>query len=111
MIQGERLRIYYMTQISANPSVFVLFTTNADLLVPSYKKHLINQLCEKFEFKGVPLVLQLRGKGGENKRKKSGPPVKREEITASSVPGEKKESVKNDWEDFELEKEFLKKLV
>lgn len=103
MIQGKRLRIYYMTQISANPPIFVLFINNADLLDPSYKKYLINQLREKFEFKGVPLVLQLRGKEDENKRKKSGPPVKREEITARSVPGEKKEAVESDWEDFELE--------
>ncbi len=71
MIMGKRLRIYYLTQVEANPPKFVLFVNRPELMTGSYKKFLINQLRDEFPFTGCPLFFELRGKKGPL----SGPPV------------------------------------
>lgn len=65
MITGKRLRIYYMTQISALPPRFVLFVNYPELMTDGYKKYLINQMRAKFGFFGSPLQILLRGKERE----------------------------------------------
>lgn len=62
LIIGKRLRIYYMTQVETNPPKFVLFVNNPTLMTESYKKYLINNFREVYQFSGCPLVLELRGK-------------------------------------------------
>jgi len=62
MIQGKRLRIYYMTQISTSPPQFVLFVNRPDLMLEAYRKYLLNQFREIYPFPGYPLELLLRGK-------------------------------------------------
>jgi GTP-binding protein len=62
LIIGKRLRIYYMTQVETNPPKFVLFVNNPTLMTEAYKKYLINQFREIYQFSGCPLVLELRGK-------------------------------------------------
>lgn len=64
MIQGKRLRIYYMAQIDVNPPKFVLFVNNAELFTDTYKKYLYNQFREEWGFTGVPLIFHVRGKAG-----------------------------------------------
>lgn len=62
MMQGKRLRIYYMTQIGVNPPQFVLFVNNPKLMAPSYKKYMINNFRKEYGFTGCPLIFFLRGK-------------------------------------------------
>lgn len=62
MLQGRRLRIYYIAQIQTNPPHFIMFVNHADLMVDSYKKYLINQFRETYGFAGVPLFFSLKGK-------------------------------------------------
>jgi GTP-binding protein len=62
MINGKRLRIYYMAQVATCPPRFVLFVNFPELMVETYKKYMINQFREEYSFKGVPLVFDLRGK-------------------------------------------------
>jgi GTP-binding protein len=62
MIQGKRLRIYYMAQIGVEPPRFVVFVNKAELMAASYKKYLINSFRETFNFAGCPLEFILRGK-------------------------------------------------
>ena len=62
MIQGKRLRIYYMAQVAAHPPRFILFVNFPELMLESYKKYIINQFREQYTFKGVPLIFELRGK-------------------------------------------------
>lgn len=62
MIQGKRLRIYYMAQIGIEPPRFVVFVNKAELMAASYKKYLINAFRETFKFEGCPLEFILRGK-------------------------------------------------
>ncbi len=63
MIQGRRLRIYYLSQTSTNPPRFVLFVNKPELMLATYKKYLINSLRDTFSFPGAPLFFDLRGKG------------------------------------------------
>lgn len=74
MIQGRRLRIYYLTQVAANPPRFVLFVNKPDLMTESYRKYLVNNLREEFPFPGCPLVFELRGKGSTSRHFHEKPP-------------------------------------
>jgi GTP-binding protein len=65
MLQGKRLRIYYIAQIEVSPPHFVLFVNKPELMVDSYKKYLINQFREAYGFTGVPLIFSLKGKKEE----------------------------------------------
>ncbi|HEY5259169.1 MAG TPA: ribosome biogenesis GTPase Der, partial [Rhabdochlamydiaceae bacterium] len=62
MIQGKRLRIYYLAQVDVKPPRFVLFVNYPELMVETYKKYLINQFRETYGFLGAPLTFSLRGR-------------------------------------------------
>lgn len=62
MIQGKRLRIYYMAQVAIEPPKFILFVNYPNLMVESYKKYLYNQFRETYSFTGVPIEIHLKGK-------------------------------------------------
>lgn len=62
MIGGKRLRIYYMTQVSTSPLMFVLFVNAPHLMESSFKRYLINRFKETFDLMGVPVRFILKGK-------------------------------------------------
>ena len=62
MIQGKRLRVYYMTQVQEQPPRFILFVNYPDLMIESYKKYLLNQFRETYGFTGVPILMHMKGK-------------------------------------------------
>lgn len=62
MIQGKRLRIYYMAQVNTKPPTFVLFVNYPHLMLDTYKKYLLNQFREFYNFSGVPITFYLKGK-------------------------------------------------
>jgi GTP-binding protein len=68
MIQGKRLRIYYMAQVSVQPPTFVVFVNYPNLMTDTYKKFIYNQFREAYTFSGMPIQIYLRGK----KRKEDG---------------------------------------
>jgi len=74
MINGRRLRVYYISQVATNPPHFVLFVNSPHLMEGSYKRYLINQLRKTFSFEGVPFVFTLRGK--EKKKRAERPSSK-----------------------------------
>jgi len=57
---GQRPKIYYMTQSSASPPCFVLFTDKKRRLHFSFERFLINQLRKRYGFKGTPILLKQR---------------------------------------------------
>lgn len=69
MVQGKRLRIYYMAQVSVQPPVFVLFVNYPNLMMESYKKYLYNQFREEYGFMGVPITFHLKGKAPTKKER------------------------------------------
>ena len=64
--QGRRLKIYYMTQISAKPPTFVIFCNDAELFHFSYQRYIENQLREVFGFRGTPIKIIIRQKGDKD---------------------------------------------
>src|SRR5437879_2071968 len=70
-LQFEERKIYYITQASARPPTFVLFTNSAGPLHFSHERYLINQLRRRFGFKGTPIVLKskVKKKSGRHGRR------------------------------------------
>jgi GTP-binding protein len=56
----NRLKIYYVTQVSSRPPVFIFFVNNPNTLHFSYERYLENQLRENFDFKGTGIKLIFR---------------------------------------------------
>ncbi len=68
MLQGKRLRLYYMAQVQVAPPHFVLFVNKPELMVDTYKKYMINQFRETYGFAGAPLIFVLRGREEREER-------------------------------------------
>ncbi len=73
MLQGKRLRIYYITQVETAPPRFILFVNNPKLMMESYKKYLVNQFREQFGFEGVPLAMYMKGKHSSSRSEEECP--------------------------------------
>ncbi len=58
--KGQRLRIYYATQVSTQPPTFVIFVNDPELLHFSYKRYLENRLRQAFGFEGTPIHIIAR---------------------------------------------------
>jgi GTP-binding protein len=59
---GKDIKIKYVTQVKANPPVFVFFANEPQLVSETYKRYLENRIRERFGFSGVPLALSFRKK-------------------------------------------------
>lgn len=59
---GKRLKIYYVTEVSANPPTFVIFVNDDTLMHFSYRRYLENALRRSFDFEGTPIRLIIRKK-------------------------------------------------
>ncbi|MBF0270254.1 MAG: ribosome biogenesis GTPase Der [Alphaproteobacteria bacterium] len=59
-VRGRRLKLRYMTQVSARPPSFVIFTTRPEELPDSYMRYLTNGLRETFNMPGTPIRMTLR---------------------------------------------------
>lgn len=93
MLQGRRLRIYYLAQVGVCPPHFVMFVNSSALMLETYKQYLINQFRKTYGFPGVPIVFTLRGK----REREEDPATPAPAPTAAIVP---------DLEDEELELSF-----
>lgn len=70
------LKIYRVKQESVSPPTFVFYCNNPDRVHFSYERFLANTIRELFDFNGVPLRLEFRGRGrvhviGQNRAKAS----------------------------------------
>lgn len=59
---GKRLKIYYVTEVSANPPTFVIFVNDDTLMHFSYRRYLENALRRSFDFEGTPIRIIIRNK-------------------------------------------------
>ncbi len=62
MLDGRRLRIFYLAQVDVKPARFVLFVNKPKLMTDTYKKYLINQFRETYGFLGAPIQFFLKGR-------------------------------------------------
>lgn len=104
MLDGKRLRIFYLAQVDVQPPRFVLFVNNPKLMVDTYKKYLINQFREVYGFLGAPIQFFLKGRS--TKEQKSEPSSSFQPPLASLAP-ENEEFI---FEEEELTEEELKSL-
>jgi GTP-binding protein len=63
-MRRRRLKFFYATQTGTRPPTFVLFCTDPDSVMPSYRRFLENRLRESFDLAGTPIRLQLRVRSG-----------------------------------------------
>jgi GTPase len=57
---GRRIKLRYMTQVSARPPSFAVFSTRGNELPEAYRRYLVNGLRADFGLKGVPIRLHVR---------------------------------------------------
>lgn len=62
IFNGDRLKVYYASQVSTAPPTFVLFVNDPNYMHFSYLRYLENKLREAFMFEGAPLKIILRKK-------------------------------------------------
>lgn len=60
--QNRRPKVYYATQVAANPPTIVLFTNGPKLFDDPYRRYLLNTLHEQLPFHEVPIKLYFRAK-------------------------------------------------
>jgi GTP-binding protein len=60
--RNRNVKLNYVTQVSAGPPTFVIYTNFPDGIHFSYERYLINQMRATFGFEGVPIRLQFKKK-------------------------------------------------
>ncbi|MCQ9209881.1 ribosome biogenesis GTPase Der [Granulicatella seriolae] len=58
--KGQRLKIYYMTQVAIQPPTFVVFVNDVELMHFSYQRFLENRIRASFGFMGTPIHMIIR---------------------------------------------------
>ncbi len=58
--KGNRLKIFYATQVGVKPPTFVLFINDRELMHFSYQRYIENKFREAFGFKGTSLRFILK---------------------------------------------------
>jgi GTP-binding protein len=54
------LKVKYMTQVSVRPPAFIVFTEGTRRLHFSTERFLVNQIRERFQFPGTPIVVKTK---------------------------------------------------
>jgi GTP-binding protein len=62
--QNRRPKIYYGTQVAAQPPTIVLFTNGPELFSNTYQRYLLKAFRDHLPFHDVPIKLYLRSRGG-----------------------------------------------
>jgi len=70
---GKHVRLFFGTQASLRPPTFEESASHPEVVPPSYRRYLANQLRQSYGFEGTPVRIILR----ERKRKKRSNPPKR----------------------------------
>lgn len=84
MLEGKRLRIFYLAQVDVQPPRFVLFVNNPKLMTETYKKYLINQFREIYGFLGAPIQFFLKGRNTKGEKQEHSIPVPKQESLFSN---------------------------
>ena len=61
-ILGEKLKIYYATQIETVPPKFKIFVNNADYFKKDVIRYLQKLLQKELDIEGVPIVIYVEGR-------------------------------------------------
>lgn len=58
---GQKVKVYYATQIDTRPPTLVLFVNNPDLITEEYRRFFVRQLRQRLPLSEVPIKLYVRG--------------------------------------------------
>jgi GTP-binding protein len=83
--QNRRPKVYYATQVSANPPTIVLFTNGPELFDNTYQRYLVKTFRDQLPFHDVPIKLYLR-----NKRRGGQPPAPDDDTDTDVAPKPRK---------------------
>lgn len=61
--KGQRLKIFYMSQVTTRPPKILIYVNDKELLHFSYVRFLENKIRENFNFEGVPIIFEARNRG------------------------------------------------
>lgn len=62
VFNGDRIKVYYATQVSIAPPTFVLFVNDPNYMHFSYQRYLENKIRDAFDLEGSPIKIILRKK-------------------------------------------------
>ena len=60
LTRGNRLKLYYITQVAVKPPTFVIFVNDKELMHFSYTRYLENRIRDAFGFGGTSLKFIIR---------------------------------------------------
>ena len=60
IFNGDRIRVYYGSQVDINPPTFVLFVNDPNYMHFSYQRYLENRFRDAFMLEGTPIKIILR---------------------------------------------------
>ncbi len=60
LYRGNRVKIYYISQVKTNPPGFIIFTNKKEGIKPQYIKYLEHKLRDRFVFEGAPVDFYVR---------------------------------------------------
>ncbi|MFO0964580.1 MAG: ribosome biogenesis GTPase Der [Gemmataceae bacterium] len=97
--QNRQGRIYYSTQVAAEPPTIVLFTNGPELFDNTYQRYLLKTFHDHLPFHDVPIKMYLRKRvRSEIAAEKDAAPTKAKRITAKR-PRSKKKAPGGVWQD------------
>jgi GTP-binding protein len=64
--KGRQLRIYYCTQVRAEPPTFALFCNDPQLVHVTFERYLVNVLRAEYDFAGTPIRIFWRARRRED---------------------------------------------
>jgi GTP-binding protein len=86
--QNRRPKIYYATQVAANPPTIVLFTNGPELFDNTYRRYLVKVFRDHLPFNDVPIKLYLR----QRQRADLGPDIEKEPAEAPALKKKRRAS-------------------
>jgi GTP-binding protein len=67
IINGKRVKIYYVTQIASKPPRFLFFVNYPEGIQESYKRYIINTLRETLKLRSIPIELTFKERKREGR--------------------------------------------
>ncbi|MBJ7348313.1 MAG: ribosome biogenesis GTPase Der, partial [Thermoleophilaceae bacterium] len=67
-VRGKRLKMYYMTQFETMPPRFAIQVNSRRQIARDYAFFIENQLRDRYEFEGVPLIIDFKAKRGRDEK-------------------------------------------
>ncbi len=61
---NRQIKVHYMTQVGVAPPRFALFTNSRGPIHFSLERYLVNQIRERFDFIGTPIIIKQKYKHG-----------------------------------------------